>query len=377
MGAFSDYFGIVGRDPNYEFNTNPNFPNAPNQTFLNHQFDNVTALGTGWLRVEFHVERDNATAGTIDYNKWDWFIAQANSRGLKLLVLLGNGIIINGIQELNLPADKSNGTNGYIRGFADRAAEIFSRYPGQIAAWEILNEPNVCVELYGATNGTQQEISPDRFGTLIAKVRRRFDSLGNTVPILVGGLLKGVPIENPNRYTTDFLESLYSSKPITLYSKSEKHFPWDGVAIHPYPDLANPSQNLPLQVEIFLTQIQAVMSRHNEPGKIWITELGLEASANIDPSSLPKLAEQQQLDFMRAVVARLLSNLSGSVIRLFWFKLEDFSTDGHSYYNWGLVRLKSGSDDLQSYAPDGSALRYKSAFSLMRSFTNFGLTPPA
>ncbi len=371
MGTFSDYFGIVGRDPDYEFNTNPAFPQAPNQAFLNRQFDNISALGTGWLRVEFHVERDNNIAGSINYNKWDWFISQAVARGLKLLVLLGNGIIINGIQELKQPADKSDGTNAYIRGFVDRAGEIYSRYPGQMAAWEILNEPNVCVELYGATNGTQQELSPDRFGTLIAKVRRRFDSLGNKAPILVGGLLKGVPVENPNRYTTDYLESLYSSKPITLYSKSEKHFPWDGIAIHPYPDLANPAQSLSLQVEIFLKQIQEVMSRHNEPGKIWITELGLEATATTDPSNPPGMAEQQQLDFMREVVLRIITNLNGAVVRLFWFKLEDFSTDGQNYHNWGLVRLMPGSEDLQSYAPDGSALRYKPAFGLLRSFTNF------
>jgi hypothetical protein len=373
MGTLTDYFGVVGRDSFYEFNTNPAFPGQLNQAFLGKQFDNITALGAGWLRFEFHVEYDATPNGTIDYRKLDWFVSEANRRGIKLLGLLGSGIIKNSLRDLNQAADKADGTNPYIRAYVDRCAEIWSRYPGQIAAWEILNEPNVSYELYRETGGKQQEISPERYATLIAKVRRRFDTLGNKAPVLIGGLLKGVPIENPKRYTTDFLESLYTSKPISFYTKSENHYPWDGVCIHPYPDLSNRSVDPAQQVQTFLQQMYGVMTKYKEPGRIWITELGWEAAPMLDNTLPPNQGEQNQLDFMRAVLNRLLNNLSGAIAHLFWFKLEDFSVDGQQYNNWGLVHLKPGSTDLRVFSPGGEALRYKPAFSLYHSYTDYGV----
>jgi hypothetical protein len=256
---------------------------------------------------------------------------------------------------LQLPADRTDGTNGYIRAFIARAGEVCQRYLGQIAAWEILNEPNVSAELYNETGGKQQEISPERYATLIAKVRRKFDALRNTAPVLIGGLLKGVPIENPQRYTTDFLESLYTSRPIYFYTRSEKHFPWDGVCIHPYPDLSNLALSPPSQVVLFLQQMYGVMTRYNEPGKLWITEIGREAEPQLDPTLPPGPGEIAQFDFMRSTLYLLLGNLANAIAHLFWFKLEDFSVNGQQYNNWGMVRLKPGGPDLRVYAPSGEA----------------------
>src|SRR5438874_13674683 len=52
--ADRDLFGMVMRDPFYEYNTDPvNFSNAPNKTALEAQAKELDSAGVKWVRMEF------------------------------------------------------------------------------------------------------------------------------------------------------------------------------------------------------------------------------------------------------------------------------------------------------------------------------------
>src|SRR5215212_11181056 len=55
----SDLFGMVGRDPHYEFNTNPvEYPNASNRTALEREAAELREMGVRWVRMEFWTDGD-------------------------------------------------------------------------------------------------------------------------------------------------------------------------------------------------------------------------------------------------------------------------------------------------------------------------------
>lgn len=354
----SDFFGIVVRDPWYEFNTNPTYPNALNQAFLNSQFDHVQTASLGWIRFEFHADYDGSLTGVINYQKTDWFIAEANRRGIKLLGLIGSGIITESIKDLLAPADNVDGTNAYIRNYVARATEIANRYKGQIGAWEVLNEPNVSAELYNETGGKRQSIDPDRFGTLIAKVYRAFLAIGEIAPLIMGGLYNGTPVENPQLTTPVWLQQVYSSRPIQLFAQSVGRLPWSSIGIHPYPNIYQ--ADFPHQVAAFVSSAYQVVVQNHDPALLWITELGLQANPAAKPDDLATPTELAQLDFLIEMVLMFENQLAPIIQRWFWFKLEDFAI-GTNWYNWGMLRLNLGSDS-SIYNPDGTVYRYKTSY---------------
>src|SRR6476646_4440644 len=98
QGPDANFFGIVGRDPDYEWNTNPaQYPNDVNRAALEGMARDLAYAGAGWVRIELRAEHDVSAPGGpgyIDYRKWDWFIKEcAPKYGLKVLLLLGSALL--------------------------------------------------------------------------------------------------------------------------------------------------------------------------------------------------------------------------------------------------------------------------------------------
>jgi hypothetical protein len=94
--SWPEFFGIVGRDPWYEFNTDPErYPVELNRAFLESMMAEMAALGARWVRIEFHAEYDRAPGpGWIDWDKHDWYLWHLAPRyGMKVLTVLGSGIL--------------------------------------------------------------------------------------------------------------------------------------------------------------------------------------------------------------------------------------------------------------------------------------------
>src|SRR5262249_30405724 len=86
-----EFMGMAIRDPWYEFNTNPSFPDAPNQAFQDEMGAILELAGVRWVRLEFHIPVGITSTEAIsaEIGKNDYFINQVAPRhGLKILGLL-------------------------------------------------------------------------------------------------------------------------------------------------------------------------------------------------------------------------------------------------------------------------------------------------
>ncbi len=381
-GTDADFFGIVGRDPWFEWNTDKvNYPNDVNRAALEGMARDLAFAGAGWVRIELRADHDGSAQGGpgyIDYRKWDWFIKEcAPKYGLKVLLLLGSAVIDHSsvdptvsFSRINDPADRPDGTNNYVRLYTDRAKEIAGHFGDSVAAYEILNEANISEILHTESAGTQVEFNPQNYGALLTDIYIGIKSAHPKVQVIVGGLLYGF---RPNGGSADFdyLYVLYNSKRIQDYRAANGHYPFDGVGSHAY------YAGTPREVVDHYWQLRGVMeSAGDTTSKLWLTEIGQQGTPpTVDPSYLvaaPTKSEEVQAAFMRELFPLLLNETRGFVANVFWFKYEDFPTQA-GWAEYGMVRLPitSGGGYVQPPAPR------KLAFSTFQAFANPGALPTA
>lgn len=366
--ATPDFFGLVGRDPWYEFDEATNQPRRP---FQEAMLRNIAASGAGWIRIEFHTNYlagPFRAAGSIAFAETDLFVRElAPAAKVKVLGLLNSGIISDQpplsykIRDLLDPARRDR----YIAAFVARSREIASRYSGQLGAYEIMNEPNINAELTTTTGGPngplRQEIPPDVYAELLTQTYRAIRSVDPGTPVLIGGLLKGQPVERPDRYTTNYLQAIYSSPAVVAFRATERRLPFDGVGLHPYPNTGL-SRSLWLDDTLGLVdQMRTVVAANNDPGRLWITEVGVKASpasAMVAPATAD---ETFQANWLRDLMTALATSYADRVARVFWFKYEDFPP-GSPIETWGLVRLVERGG---AYDPNGMIQRVKPAFTAL------------
>lgn len=343
----ADFFGVVGRDPYYEWNTDrARFPDDVNRDTLEGMARELSRAGAGWIRIEIRAQHDSARQGGpgyIDYRKWDWFIREcAPKYGLKVLLLLGTGILDDNrvdpavsFARINDAADRPDGTNGYIRLYTARAKEIADHYGDAVAAYEVLNEPNISAVLQFDTEGRQMEVDRERFGALLAETYSAIKPAHPRQQLIVGGLLYG-PRAGGATADLDYLYVLYRSSRIRQYRAANGRYPFDGIGVHAY------FIDQPRQIVDHLWALRGIMVDAGDTNSLWLTEIGLEAPPPLlDPSYLiaaPTTGEIAQASFIRSLFSMLLRDTRGFVANVFWFKYEDFPyLDG--WANYGLMRL--------------------------------------
>ncbi len=357
-------FGMVIRDPFYEWDRHELHPRATNYEFLTEMASNLYSLGVRWVRIEFHAE-PGGSYGAMDYRKYDWFINVAAPRfGLKVLALFNTGIVKGAGSEIT--AFQATGAadphNAYIKVFADRAVEIATRYGPNLHAYEILNEPNKYPALAVETQGQQDEIDPLAVGTLMCEVFPRLKAVQN-VPVLLGGLLTGTNRES-KRDARGYLTAIYESPPVAAYRQGQSRWPFDAVGLHPYHDGDN-AANTPDEALSKLDAVYAVMQAHGDAGTIWVTEIGMEAGPP-PGGDAPSAGEIRQANFLNGVYAGALTTRRAFVERLFWFKYEDIWVGRDE--TWGVVRLAAG--NTHDLDPSGAIVRRRPAYDVYS-----GLTP--
>jgi hypothetical protein len=351
------FFGVVGRDPYYEWNTDTvNFNNDVNKTVLENMVKEMAASGAKWIRIEFFAEYGDPTGpGRMPYEKYDWFLTDLVRRyNMNVLGVLSYGIVRDTnytyiLNKVNDPSDRGDGSNPFIRGFADRAAEIAGHYAGYVNAWEIINEPNQNSQLDFITKGQQQRIFPDRMASIMSLVYPRLKAISPDVPVVLGGLINTAGAY-PDNYDIPYLRQLYASPIIRGHGA-----PWDVVADHPYELKA-------ADIPDHERQMHAVMEQAGEGfKKVWVTEVGAQAPAPAVPESgiIPVTpAEAQQAAFLTDTFTGLLK-MRDIVERVFWFKLEDFTIQeqGNQQTNWGLFAFQRDGKNPGEPWPRKDALR--------------------
>ncbi|MEP6774842.1 MAG: hypothetical protein ABJA50_04530 [Chloroflexota bacterium] len=372
----ADLFGMVIRDPFYEFNTDPiNFPIAPNKGALEQQAKELAAAGVRWIRMEFFADYDGTVApGEINWAKYDWFIREiAPKYGFKVLALLNVGLVsYDGATvrtvAFNDPADEAgldpmDGTNHFIRVFRDRAASVASHYGSAISAYEIINEPNISWDLWQDSQWGEAEIKSERYACLISTTYESIKTEDPQAQILTGGMVIGSPPEGQNRNQFDYLYELYTSSWVARYHAAGNAskpgwnvVPWDGVALHPYyTDVTN-------LFSLLNEFTQKMHDRGDFKSKLWLTEIGAPADPPGSPNDPPSQAEIDQAYYLNAIYSGILarSDLRAAVAHVFWFKYEDF-VPGKYTHNYGLVRLAEN-DKHDNYDPSGRVWVHKLAY---------------
>jgi hypothetical protein len=362
--ATPDFFGLVGRDPWYEFDTAAGQPRRP---FQEAMLRNIAATGVGWVRIEFHtsyVTTGVARAGAVTFPETDLFVNElAPAYRTKVLALLNSGIISDQppfnyrIKDLLDPGLRQR----YIDAFVARAREIAAHYDGRIGAYEIMNEPNINNELGATTNYANQEIPPAVFGDLLTRTYAAIREVDADVPIIVGGLLKGYPIENGSRYTTNYLQALYAAPAVATYRSQHGRLPFEGVGLHPYPNTALPRSQWLTDTLGLVGAMASVMDDNGDPGRLWLTEIGVKAAPAAQRVGPATADESFQATWLRDLAGALATTYAGAVSRVFWFKYEDFPPESQEQ-TWGLVRLASAGSD---YDATGVVQRAKPAFAAL------------
>ncbi len=357
LDANPGIFGIVGLDPWYTFDANPEYPGELNRALLERMASDMASMGARWTRIEFHAEQTiESGPGPIDYAKHDWFInSVAPKYGLNILAVLGSGLIGDldptwNLRYVNDPLDDS-GSNRYINLYTERVREIVTRYGNRIGAVEILNEPNASAIISVQTQGLTKAVEPANYGQLI---RRSYEIVSEVSPeteVVLGGLLYddeygASHAERGRSSELEWLEKVYSSQPVMAYWAEHGRHPFDAVGVHPY-------FLQPQEVVEYLLEVHALQVRFNDlTGRIWITEIGLPADAPAASSSsgigTPSDGERTQAGFMSAIYTSVVQK-APFVERVFWFKYEDFPVDG-AFTGWGLVRLEGAQDQYGSFS---------------------------
>jgi hypothetical protein len=371
-----ELFGMVMRDPFYEFNTDPvNYPMAPNRTALEEQAKELANAGVRWVRLEFFADYDGTVpAGEINFDKYDYFIQELAPRyDLKVLALLNVGMVsyqgktVRTIAFNDPPdgqgADPTDGSNHFIRVFRDRAAQIARHYGDDISAYEIVNEPNISWDLWLDSGWGEAEIKSERYAALLTSAYKAIKSVEPDAQVITGGIMIGSPPEGQDRNQFDYLFELYTSNWVARY-KAEGYgsrsgwnvVPWDGVALHPY------WMDAPSLFALANDFARKLRDREDFKSRLWITEVGAAAAPPAGATDLPGQAEIDQAYYLRAIYGGILESteLSANIAHVFWFKYEDF-VPGNYTHNYGLVRLEENEAG-DNYAPTGKVWTHKLAY---------------
>jgi hypothetical protein len=369
------FYGMVAMDPWYTYNTDTvRFPNDVNRVFLERMAADIANMGATWIRIEFHAEYDQPSGpGPIDYGKHDWFINEvAPKYGLKILAVAGSGMIGDkdpnwNFRYINEPLG-AGGSNRYIDMYVERVREISERYGRNLAAIEILNEPNANEILSFATHGQQKSVSPANYGQLI---RASYDAIKENSPetqVVLGGLLydtENNTLQHGKTYSydMDWLEAVYGSQQVMSYRAEHGRLPFDALAVHPY--FLDPTQVLD-----YLNTVRDLQKRFNDSSPIWITEIGIPAEPPLEWDAfggmMPSESEREQAAFMSAVFTTIQQRAT-YVERAFWFKYEDFPATGGAYESYGLVRLH---DTLSNYGANPEPWPRKFAYSVFQALAH-------
>jgi len=352
-----DFFGIVGRDPWYDFNTDPKNPNQPNRAFQENMAQQLQWMGAKWVRIEFHADpKGGVRGGLLDFAKYDSFINDiAPKYGLKILALVGSGTTL-GINpddqnlnyaHLNDQPDQEDGSNPFIRFFANRLKEISDHYGDNIAAFELLNEPN---------NWGGIKANPENLGILTTLAYDQVKPDHPNVKLILGAT---AATGDPYLDHVGYLTNIYNSKGVLAFKARTNHvgenpFPFDGVAWHPY--FVSPWDSL-----YTADQAIAVMRRAGDVyNKLWITETGVWGAFNNQncTTGATNKADDAQAYYLR-VIYQEAAKRQQDIAAVFWFKYEDFYDNGQ-VQPFGLVHLSANRDNYSPYP--GKIVRYKPAY---------------
>jgi hypothetical protein len=173
--------------------------------------------------------------------------------------------------------------------------------------------------------GPDWRIEPEAYGLLIIQAYEAIKAIDPDAVVVFGGISpKGF------EYTENYLRDVYQSPSIQSYHTTNSRYPWDVVAVHPYPEIfTNP---IPGLANVMNDRVKAIMNQFGEEDTpVWITELGWSSAAVSQTAQASYVTDaflllDKLVDFADAAAGPYVE-------RLIWFNYQDFSTVD----KWGVV----------------------------------------
>jgi hypothetical protein len=286
--------------------------------------DRTVRLGAGWLRTDGAFAELSPAPGRYDWSRLDRLVAAARARQLSVLLVLGttpSWARPPGMEWNYGPADDAG--RAAFAGFAGRAAH---RYRGQVAAYEIWNEPNL-------PGSWAPRPDPASYLDLLSAAFTAIKHADPPAVVLSGGTGAG----------DDGIDAVLWYR--TLYAGGLRSVT-DGIAVHPYPNgTAVTTGELPKALEI-----RRLMDENGDAAKpLWGTETGAPTAGAHSMSEQAQAAVVPKVyDYWRAVPNH------GP---LFYYTLADTDGDrGDRENHFGLLRTdgseKPGYAVLQRWIAD-------------------------
>jgi hypothetical protein len=362
-----ELMGMVVRDPWFDFGTNPAFPGQSNKAFQDRMGAIMAQSGVRWVRMDFRIAANlDASQEFVEQEiaKNDYFVREVAPRhGFKVLGLLAFDLL-QGV-DANLlntgpyteTSKYGGGVNQYMQVWLDRALMVADRYPGQLAALQVLNEQNR-LPRYIENGPVGNAIAPEVVGRLVTKLYRFCRGIEvmpeepvhgcRDAQIILGGLHpRGTGEPKLTMTDAEYLKQIYADvSSFQGFFDKYQRWPVDGIGYHPYPEEIRLSDKDAL-VDKGVARIRAALVEAGDPCvPTWITEVGYNVGFDVDgpANPIPQQTEHGQADFMRDVytslAARQICGGQREVARIFWFKYEDFPpATGPSAQRWGIVRI--------------------------------------
>ncbi len=298
---------------------------APNEPWLTLARES----GARVVRWQFNWRDHEPSPGVWDWTAADGPISEWNAAGFKIHAILHNppdyaranpGWLMPDPAMLQLPWDHSdNGWGHYCNRFAQR-------YRGQIASYEIWNEPDL--------NNYWEGTSKDYF-YLLRSCYMGIKAADPNVPVSMAGM--AILIE-PN-----FLPDVVNFAANDAHARENNHY-FDAVSIHMYatPELAY----------TLTYQARSVLETYGMGYKpIWITEMGVALRGYGNAPKVPQWGYASEDEAAWFLLATVSNALAAGAERVMWFRL----ADDDMTKSFGLVRNDA------SLRPSYKALQVASA----------------
>jgi hypothetical protein len=262
-------------------------------------FDAAIDLGGVMIRRDIRFADVEPERGTFVFDAYDELVAEAKGRGVRLLATLGYGTLWahpGAVDEFYPPDDPKD--------FADYAGKVAARYQGELAGYEIWNEPNGGFRFWkGTTSG-----DPKAYAALLAAAAPAIRAADPKTPVLLGGtvftpqLIEGA---------MQWLGEAYAARPDLAKS-------FDVAGVHTYQ--AYPPRTAPELGDAIDAPLEDKLGMHawllaqhgagDDP--IWITEIGWPVTNDVDAATQARFT-------VRATILAARAGASG----IFWYTLRD------------------------------------------------------
>lgn len=271
---------------------------SDSETALARDLDAIAAAGAAWVRLD--VDWSVIQAGGRDSFDWagtDRVIAAARARNLQVDAVVDYAPEWAATGGGSHPVPDDPATYGTFAGQAAR------HYAGNVAAWEMGNEPNLA-QFFGTG------ADPVRYAQMMTAAYPAIKAVVPDVPVLSAGLAPATD-DSGDISPITFIRSLYAHG---------AQASTDAIAVHPYtyPE-ALPSQTQPWNAFYQLRQIHEIMVAHGDAAKrIWLTEFGAPTSG------ARSVTERRQADMIRDALDQ--TSRLGYLGPVFVYNLRDSKT---------------------------------------------------